>query len=90
MVVGDDSQSIYSFRGSDVNYILNYKYDKCYYLENNYRSSPYIINFFDNIIKNNTKKLEKNIISPKTELIIKPNIRSFNSNEININGLQNR
>ena len=81
MVVGDDSQSIYSFRGSDVNYILNYKYDKCYYLENNYRSSPYIINFFDNIIKNNTKKLEKNIISPKTELGIKPNIRSFNSNE---------
>lgn len=80
MVVGDDAQSIYSFRGSCVDYILNYKYDDCYYLEDNYRSSPYIINFFDNIIKNNIKKLDKKIISPKTENGVKPIIRNFNNN----------
>ena len=56
MVVGDDSQSIYSFRGSNIDYILNYEYDKCFYLEENYRSTPYIINFFSNIIKNNKIK----------------------------------
>ena len=80
MVVGDDAQSIYSFRGSCVDYILNYKYNDCYYLEDNYRSSPYIINFFDNIIKNNIKKLDKKIISPKTENGVKPIIRNFNNN----------
>lgn len=81
MVVGDDSQSIYSFRGSCVDYILNYKYDDCYYLEENYRSSPYIINFFDNIISNNIKKLDKIITSPRTEDGMKPIIRNFSSNE---------
>lgn len=80
MVVGDDSQSIYSFRGSSVDYILNYKFDTCYYLEDNYRSSPYIINFFDNIIHNNIKKLNKKILSPKTENGVKPIIRQFGNN----------
>tara|TARA_B100001121_G_C18700065_1_gene627091 strand:- start:3799 stop:6246 length:2448 start_codon:yes stop_codon:yes gene_type:complete len=80
MVVGDDAQSIYSFRGSSVDYILNYKYDDCYYLENNYRSTPYIINFFDDIISNNIKKLNKKILSPKTENGIKPIIRHFDNN----------
>lgn len=81
MVVGDDSQSIYSFRGSSVDYILNYKYDKCYYLEDNYRSSPHIINFFDNIISKNVKKLNKKISSPRKEKGLKPMIRQFSSNE---------
>ena len=81
MVVGDDSQSIYSFRGSCVDYILNYKYDKCYYLEYNYRSSPHIINFFDNVIHNNVKKLNKKITSPKNEMGIKPSVRCFSSND---------
>lgn len=80
MVVGDDAQSIYSFRGSCVDYILNYKYDDCYYLENNYRSSPYIIKFFDNIISNNIKKLNKQIISPRSDNGIKPIIRNFGNN----------
>jgi len=80
MVVGDDAQSIYSFRGSCVDYILNYDYDDCYYLENNYRSTPYIINFFDDIISNNIKKLNKKILSPKTENGIKPIIRHFDNN----------
>ena len=69
MVVGDDSQSIYSFRGSSVDYILNYKYDKCYYLEDNYRSSPYIINF-DNIITNNIKKLNKKQRHLKLKMVL--------------------
>ena len=63
-----------------VDYILNYKYDDCYYLENNYRPSPYIINFFDDIISNNIKKLNKKIISPKTENGVKPMIRHFDNN----------
>lgn len=81
MVVGDDSQSIYSFRGSSVDYILNYEYDKCFYLQENYRSSPYIINLFDNIIDNNIKKLKKNIKSSKKENGVKPLVKNFSSNE---------
>lgn len=77
MVVGDDAQSIYSFRGSNVNYILNYKYDKCYFLDTNYRSSPYIIDFFSGIIKNNKIKIKKDIKSNKTEKGIKPQLRYF-------------
>ena len=77
MVVGDDAQSIYSFRGSNVNYILDYKYDKCYFLDTNYRSSPYIINFFSNIIKNNKIKIKKEIKSNKIEKGVKPQLRYF-------------
>jgi DNA helicase-2/ATP-dependent DNA helicase PcrA len=77
MVVGDDAQSIYSFRGSNVNYILNYNSDQTYYLENNYRSTPYIVNFFKDIIGHNQNKLEKNIISSQKEKGMKPIVRFF-------------
>jgi DNA helicase-2/ATP-dependent DNA helicase PcrA len=77
MVVGDDSQSIYGFRGSDVNFILNYKSDKQYYLENNYRSTPSIVRFFNNIIKFNTNKINKDIKSVQEEDGIRPIVRYF-------------
>ena len=77
MVVGDDAQSIYSFRGSSVNYILNYDSDKTYFLENNYRSTPYIVDFFKDIISHNKNNLEKNIISSQEEKGMKPTVRYF-------------
>jgi len=83
ILVGDDAQSIYSFRGSSINYILNFeKYfnnNKIYLLEENYRSTPLIVNFCENIIKNNTNQINKNIISKQDKLGIKPSIYNFNS-----------
>nr|QFG74415.1 MAG: UvrD/REP helicase N-terminal domain protein [Megaviridae environmental sample] len=65
MVVGDDAQSIYSFRGSSIDYILNFSKNNTdtvtYYLDVNYRSTPSIINIFSNIINKNNKQLKKNI-----------------------------
>jgi DNA helicase II / ATP-dependent DNA helicase PcrA len=64
-VVGDDAQSIYSFRGADINNILNFKndYGKAVEipLEQNYRSTKYILQCADSIIKNNQKQLEKTL-----------------------------
>jgi DNA helicase II / ATP-dependent DNA helicase PcrA len=64
-VVGDDAQSIYSFRGADISNILNFKND---YensveipLEQNYRSTKYILQCADSIIKKNKKQLEKTL-----------------------------
>lgn len=64
-VVGDDAQSIYSFRGADISNILNFKSDyneaKQVPLEQNYRSTKYILQCADSIIKNNEKQLEKTL-----------------------------
>lgn len=64
-VVGDDAQSIYSFRGADISNILNFKsdYDDATQvpLEQNYRSTQIILQCADSIIKNNTKQLEKTL-----------------------------
>ncbi|GIW22657.1 MAG: DNA helicase [Candidatus Sericytochromatia bacterium] len=66
-VVGDDYQSIYEFRGSDVNIILNfskdYKNTKLIKLESNYRSTPEIISISNKLIKNNLGQIEKNVKS---------------------------
>ena len=76
MVVGDDCQSIYSFRDSCVNYILNFKCDKTYHLEYNYRSSPEIVNMCEDIIIKNTKRIDKNVTSMKNNNN-KPYIKHF-------------
>lgn len=64
-VVGDDSQSIYSFRGANIDNILNFKkhYPDCktYKLEQNYRSSNNIVRCANSLIQNNQLKLEKTI-----------------------------
>ena len=69
MIVGDESQSIYAFRGSNINYILNINQDKfkIYSLTYNYRSTSSIINFYQNIIKNNSNKFNKIIDSVSYE-----------------------
>lgn len=64
-VVGDDAQSIYGFRGADINNILNFKRDypeaKIIKLEQNYRSTQNIVNVANTIIKNNKKQIPKDV-----------------------------
>lgn len=68
-VVGDDAQSIYSFRGADISNILNFREDyenaKQIPLEQNYRSTAYILQCADSIIKKNTKQLDKTLWTEK-------------------------
>ena len=62
-VVGDDAQSIYSFRGANIQNILNFKIDypdfKTFKLEQNYRSTSNIVNLANSLITHNRKQIEK-------------------------------
>ena len=62
-VVGDDAQSIYAFRGANINNILNFQKDyedvKMFRLEQNYRSTKNIVNAANSIIEKNQTKLDK-------------------------------
>jgi len=64
-VVGDDAQSIYAFRGANINNILNFQKDyphaKMYRLEQNYRSTRNIVEAANSVIEHNQIKLEKNV-----------------------------
>ncbi len=64
-IVGDDAQSIYAFRGANIQNILNFKIDypdyKAYKLEQNYRSTSTIVDAANSIIKHNEKQLKKNV-----------------------------
>ncbi|HDQ22983.1 MAG TPA: ATP-dependent helicase [Candidatus Uhrbacteria bacterium] len=63
LVVGDDCQSIYSFRAADINNILsfpkNFKGAKIFKIETNYRSSPEILNLANESIANNLNQYQK-------------------------------
>lgn len=64
-VVGDDSQSIYSWRGANFKNILNFEKDykdaKVILLEQNYRSTKTILNAANSVIKNNLQKKDKRL-----------------------------
>ncbi len=66
-VVGDDAQSIYSFRGARIENILNFKNDypdfKVYKLEQNYRSTQTIVNAANSLIAKNKNQLQKTVFS---------------------------
>ena len=66
-VVGDDAQSIYSFRGARIENILEFKNDysdyQLYKLEQNYRSTQTIVNAANTIIANNEGQIKKNVFS---------------------------
>jgi len=66
-VVGDDAQSIYSFRGANIQNILNFQKDypdaKVYKLEQNYRSTGTIVQAANSIIANNKYQLQKNVFT---------------------------
>lgn len=70
-VVGDDAQSIYSFRGADITNILNFKsdYDDAVEipLEQNYRSTKHILQCADSVIKNNEKQIQKTLWTNNSE-----------------------
>ncbi|WP_185864934.1 ATP-dependent helicase [Blattabacterium cuenoti] len=61
--VGDDAQSIYTFRGANISNILNfhieYPKSKIFYLEQNYRSTNYIVQAANNIISFNKSQIQK-------------------------------
>ena len=70
-VVGDDSQSIYSFRGANIQNILNFQrdYDKVniFKLEQNYRSSKNIVEAANSVIQRNKTKLDKQVWTANSE-----------------------
>ena len=70
-VVGDDAQSIYSFRGADIRNILNfqrvYPQAKLFKLERNYRSTQNIVNAANSLIHKNVNQIEKTVYSEKEE-----------------------
>lgn len=69
--VGDDSQSIYSFRGANYKNILNFEKDyqeaKTILLEQNYRSTKNILNAANSVIKNNKARKDKNLWTANEE-----------------------
>jgi DNA helicase-2/ATP-dependent DNA helicase PcrA len=66
-VVGDDSQSIYAFRGADISNILNFRRDypdaKIFRLERNYRSTQVIVDAANSVIAHNAGRIPKNCFS---------------------------
>ena len=70
-VVGDDAQSIYSFRGATIENILQFQKDyddvKVVKLEQNYRSSQSILNVANTVIKNNKGQIPKNLWTENSE-----------------------
>lgn len=80
LVVGDDAQSVYSFRGADVNGIFNFPKlfpkTKTIYLERNYRSTPSILNLANVVLSNFREKYEKYLYT-KNEDFLKPMLVGF-------------
>ena len=70
-VVGDDAQSIYSFRGARIDNILNfakiYPEVKTFKLERNYRSTKCIVKAANSLIRHNRHRIEKNVYSEKED-----------------------
>ena len=70
-VVGDDAQSIYSFRGANIDNILNFKSNypntKTFKLEQNYRSTQNIVAAANSLIKKNSEQIFKNVFSERDE-----------------------
>ncbi|MFM2394346.1 MAG: hypothetical protein RLZZ546_2328, partial [Bacteroidota bacterium] len=70
-IVGDDAQSIYSFRGATIENILQYESDfrdvKVFKLEQNYRSTNFIVSAANDVIKHNEKQIQKEIWTDRND-----------------------
>ena len=78
-VVGDDAQSIYSFRGANIDNILNFQSQytdaRLFKLEQNYRSTQLIVQAANSLIRRNERQIPKNVFSknePGEKLQLKP------------------
>ncbi len=69
IVIGDPDQSIYAFRGADIQNILDFQKDypdaAIYRLEANYRSNARVLEIANALIKHNSERLEKNLVAVK-------------------------
>ena len=84
-VVGDDAQSIYGFRGANIQNILNFKIDypeqKLIRLEQNYRSTKTIVKAANSVIANNKDQIKKTVWSDKEEGELITLLRATSDNE---------
>lgn len=80
LVVGDDAQSIYSFRAANIENILHFEKQypdaKIFRLETNYRSTPDILDLANAVISNNRAQYEKQLKS-RIDRLTKPEVRAF-------------
>lgn len=80
LVVGDDAQSIYSFRAADIQNILgfdeHYPGSKIFRLETNYRSTPNILDVANDVIANNTRQHQKTLRSFR-DTFMRPEVHAF-------------
>ena len=71
MLVGDDYQSIYSFRGANIDNILDFKHKfddaKLFKLERNYRSTQLIVQAANSLMKHNERQIPKDVFSKEAE-----------------------
>jgi DNA helicase-2/ATP-dependent DNA helicase PcrA len=84
-VVGDDDQSVYSWRGADISNILEFEKDypqtKIIKLEQNYRSTPKILSSAWNVVKNNSQRVEKKLWTKNSDEGIVCVIKTLNEND---------
>jgi len=84
-VVGDDAQSIYAFRGANIQNILNFQKDypavRVFKLEQNYRSTKTIVQAANSIIEKNKNQLQKNVFSENEDGERIKVARAFSDNE---------
>jgi len=84
-VVGDDAQSIYAFRGANIENILNFKKDypdvMTFKLEQNYRSTKHIVGAANHVIEHNQDRLKKTVWTSNDDGEKIPVIRNLTDNE---------
>lgn len=84
-VVGDDAQSIYSFRGANIQNILNFKKDypdfKLFKLEQNYRSTKNIVEAANSVIARNIDQIKKDVWTDNDEGQLMNVVRTLTDNE---------
>lgn len=84
-VVGDDAQSIYSFRGANIENILNFKTDykehRVFKLEQNYRSTKTIVNAANSVIAKNKEQIQKTVWTANEDGTKIKVVRSLTDNE---------